>query len=183
MIELELLTDTDQHFFVKFGIRGGTAILPNHQATANIRWHRLKYAASWPISLSLYTNCNNLYGADTSCLLSYADLQCPEQIQLESLEATIVYDEWRFRFGYILELDSHYSEGLYNIPRNAFRISSCSSTSSRYAWHVFFLPDDCATQSADRHATLSITMLKISFYKKQNDVLHIKNFKLCMSSA
>ena len=60
-VELDLLTDTEQHLFIEEGIRGGMAIISHQYAQANAP-EMGNYNASKRNSYITYLHANNLYG-------------------------------------------------------------------------------------------------------------------------
>ena len=60
-LELDLLTDIDQHLFIEEGIRGGVAMISHQYARANAPGME-NYNASKCNSYIMYLDANNLYG-------------------------------------------------------------------------------------------------------------------------
>ena len=60
-VELELLTDYDQHLFIEKGMRGGISMISKRHAKAN-NYLVDGYNPEYPISYILYLDANNLYG-------------------------------------------------------------------------------------------------------------------------
>ena len=60
-MELDILTDTDQHLFIEEGIRGGVAMISHQYARANAPGME-NYNASKCNSYIMYLDANNLYG-------------------------------------------------------------------------------------------------------------------------
>ena len=60
-VELDLLTDIDQHLFIEEGIRGVVAMISHQYARANAPGME-NYNASKRSNYIMYLDANNLYG-------------------------------------------------------------------------------------------------------------------------
>ena len=100
-VELELLTDYDQHLFIERGLRGGISMISKRHAKAN---NPLVggYDSEKPSSHILYLNVNNLYGWAMSHLPT-GGFRWEEDC--ESLAESIGSHPSDSPEGYILEVD------------------------------------------------------------------------------
>lgn len=112
-VELELLTDIDQHLFFESGVCGGVAMVSNRQAVANNPQIPDSYDVSQPSNFILYTDCNNLYGAAMSQPLPYGDIRWLSPDEINSLDVRNVSDD--SDIGYVLEVDLQYPDTLHDL--------------------------------------------------------------------
>ena len=115
-VELELLTDYDQHLFIERGMRGGISMVSKRHAKAN---NPLVdgYDPEKPSSHILYLDANNLYGLAMSQPLPTGAFQWEEDC--EQLAKTIANHPADDPEGFILEVDLEYPEDLHD-PHNAY---------------------------------------------------------------
>ena len=106
-VELELLTDYDQHLFIEKGLRGGISMVSRRYAEANN-----------PMVEGL--DANNLYGWAMSQPLPVRDFRWVEDC--EQLAGTIVEHPTDDPEGYILEVDLEYPEELHD-THNAYPLA------------------------------------------------------------
>ncbi|KAK3707294.1 hypothetical protein QZH41_004240 [Actinostola sp. cb2023] len=106
-VELELLTDYDQHLFIEKGLRGGISMVSRRYAEANN-----------PMVEGL--DANNLYGWAMSQPLPVRDFRWVEDC--EQLAGTIVEHRTDDPEGYILEVDLEYPEELHD-THNAYPLA------------------------------------------------------------
>ena len=118
-VELELLTDYDQHLFIEKGMRGGIAMVSKRQARANSP--RVEgYDPEKPNSHILYLDANNLYGWAMSQLLPTGGFQWVEDC--DKLAKTIAHLPAYCSEGYILEVDLEYPKELHD-THNAYPLA------------------------------------------------------------
>ena len=100
-VELELLTDYDQHLFIKKGMRGGVCMASKHYGRANNP--RVDgYNPENPTNHIMYLDSNNLYGWATSQPLPTGGFQWEEEC--EQLAQSIPEHAADSSEGYILEV-------------------------------------------------------------------------------
>ena len=108
-VELELLTDYDQHLFIEKGLRGGISMVTKRHAKANNP--RVEgYNPEKPTSHILYLDANNLYGWAMSQALPTGGFRWVEDC--EQLAKTIGVHPADGEEGFILEVDLEYPEDL-----------------------------------------------------------------------
>ena len=110
-VELELLTDYDQHLFIEKGMRGGISMVSKRHARANNP--RVEgYDPEKPNSHNLYLDANNLYGWAMSQPLPTGGFQWVEDC--DKLAKTIADLPAYCSEGYILEVDLEYPKVLHD---------------------------------------------------------------------
>ena len=82
-VELELLTDLDQHLFIEKGIRGGIAMIVQKYAEANNRLLE-GYEREKPTRTICYWDCCNLYGDSMQRCLPQSGFHWLSQHETES---------------------------------------------------------------------------------------------------
>ena len=119
-VELELLTDYDQHLFIEKGVCEGTSMVSKRHAKAN---NPLVdgYDPEKPSSHSLYLDANNLYGRARSQPLPTGAFRWEEDC-CEQLTKTITDHPADNPDGLILEVDLEYPEDLHN-AHNAYPLA------------------------------------------------------------
>ena len=119
-VELELLTDYNQHLFNERGMRGGIAMASKRHAKAN---NPLVdgYDPEKPSSHIIYLNANNLYGWAMSQPSPTGAFRWEEDC--EQLAKTIADHSANDSEGFILEVDLEYPEDLHN-AHNAFSLAA-----------------------------------------------------------
>ena len=115
-VELELLTDYDQHLFIEKGMRGGISMVSKRYAKANNPMVE-GYDSSKPKSHILYLDANNLYGWAMSQPLPTGSFRW-----VDGLAKTIADHPADSREGYILEVDLEYPEELHE-THNAYPLA------------------------------------------------------------
>ena len=118
-IELELLTDHDQHLFIEKGMRGGISMVSKHYAKANNPSVE-GYDPEKPNSFIMYLDANNLCGWAMSQYLPTDGFQWVNDC--EQLVETIAKHPTNSTEGYILEVDLEYPDELH-IPHNAYPLA------------------------------------------------------------
>ena len=101
-VELELLTDIDQHLFVESGIRGGVSVISHRYAKANLP-QLPEYDATKSNEHLIYWDANNLYGWAMSQPLPTGNFEWLSEEDTESFDLDTV-DAFG-EHGYILEVD------------------------------------------------------------------------------
>ena len=120
-VELELLTDYDQHLFIEKGMRGGVSMVSKRYAKANTPLIE-GYDSSKPKTHILYLDANNLYGGAMSEPLPTGDFQWVADCALAQLAKYIIEHPADSREGYILEVDLEYPRELHN-AHNAYPLA------------------------------------------------------------
>ena len=105
-VELELLTDYDQHLFVEKGLRGGVSMVAKWHAKANNSLVG-DHDPNRPTSHILYLDANNLYGWAMCQPLPTGGFEW-----VEACKGLAIAD---LPCGYILEVDLEYSEELHDV--------------------------------------------------------------------
>ena len=118
-VELELLTDYDQHLFIEKGLRGGISMVSKRYAKANNPLIE-GYNSSKPNTHILYLDANNLYGWAMSQPLPTGGFQWVDDC--DRLMETIIEHPADSREGYILEVDLEYPGELHK-AHNAYPLA------------------------------------------------------------
>ena len=118
-VEIELLTDYDQHLLIERGMRGGISMVSECHAKANNPLVN-GYDPEKPSSHILYLDANNLFGWAMSQPLPTGALRWEEDC--ERLAKTIVDHPADDPEGFILEVDLEYPEDLHN-THNAYPLA------------------------------------------------------------
>ena len=120
-VELELLTDYDQHLLIEKGMRGGVSMVSKRYAKANTPLIE-GYDSSKPKTHILYLDANNLYGGAMSEPMPTGDFQWVADCALAQLAKYIIEHPADSREGYILEVDLEYPRELHN-AHNAYPLA------------------------------------------------------------
>ncbi|KAK3790228.1 hypothetical protein RRG08_027443 [Elysia crispata] len=118
-IELELLTDYDQHLFIEKGMRGGISMVSKRHARANNPAVE-GYDPEKPNSHILYLDANNLYGWAMSQPLPTGGFRWVEDC--DGLVGTIKDQPADGPEGFILEVDLEYPQELHD-EHNAYPLA------------------------------------------------------------
>ncbi|MEW8491110.1 MAG: DNA polymerase, partial [Candidatus Thiodiazotropha endolucinida] len=118
-VELELLTDYDQHLFIEKGMRGGISMVSKRHAKANNPLIN-GYNPEKPSSHILYLDANNLYGWAMSQPVPTGAFRWEEDC--EQLAKTIADHPADDPEGFIFEVDLEYPEELHK-AHNAFPLA------------------------------------------------------------
>ena len=110
-VELELLTDYDQHLFIEKGLRGGISMASKRHARANNPLVQ-GYDPGQPSSHILYLDANNLYSWAMSQYLPTGGFRWVDDCQ--QLAKTIPEQPADSPKGYIFEVDLEYPEDLHD---------------------------------------------------------------------
>ena len=171
-VELEPLTDYDQHLFIEKGMRGGISMASKHYAKANnplVEGYNLEK----PNSHILYLDVNNLYGWAMSQHLPVGGFQWVGDCQ--QLAKTIAEHPADGPEGYILEVDLEYPEDLHD-AHNAYPLAPERMVVEK-GW-----------MSEYQHSLLGVGAAQTEFEKlvpnrrnKYRYVLYYRNLQLYMS--
>ena len=118
-VELELLTDYDQHLFIEKGMRGGISMVSKGHARANNPAVE-GYDPERPNSHILYLDANNLYGWAMSQPLPTGGFRWVEDC--DGLVGTIKDQPADGPEGFILEVDLEYPQELHD-EHNAYPLA------------------------------------------------------------
>ena len=175
-VELELLTDYDQHLFIEKGMRGGISMVSKRYAKANN--HLIEgYNSSKPNTHILYLDANNLYGWAMSQPLPTGDFQWVGDCALTQLAKTITEHPADSRKGFILEVDLEYP-GELHAAHNAYPLAPERMVVKK-EW-----------MSEYQHGLLGAVKKKLlpkveklvpNLYNKNRYVLHYRNLQLYTS--
>ncbi|MEW8333910.1 MAG: hypothetical protein AB2692_23470, partial [Candidatus Thiodiazotropha sp.] len=120
-VELELLTDYDQHLFIEKGMRGGISMVSKRYAKANNPLVE-GYDSEKPSSHILYLDANNLYGWAMSQYLPTSGFRWVDASECQQLAKTIAEQPADSEEGYILEVDLEYPAPLHK-AHNAYPLA------------------------------------------------------------
>ena len=101
-VELDLLTDIDQHLFIEEEIRRGMAMISHQYARANAPGMK-NFDASKRNSYIMYLDTNNLHGWVISQPLPTSNFKWLKDEEMEELDVKMIPDN--SSRGYILEFD------------------------------------------------------------------------------
>ena len=104
-VQLELLTDIDQHLFIENGLRGGISMISRRHAQANNPFIS-GYDPSKDKTYIMYLDANNLYGWAMSQFLPTHGFDWLNETEMRSIDFTKIKDD--AEEGYILEVDLEY---------------------------------------------------------------------------
>ena len=171
-VELELLTDYDQHLFIEKGLRGGISMVSKRYARANNPLIG-GYDSSKPSTHILYLDANNLYGWAMSQPLPTGGFKWVDGC--DKLAETITEHPADSREGYILEVDLEYPGELHNV-HNAYplapeRMVVKKEWMSEYQHELL----DAGVASSE------VEKLVPNLYNKNSYVLHYRNLQLYLS--
>ena len=91
-VELDLLTDIDQHLFIEEGIRGGVAMISHQYAQANAPGME-NYDASKHNSYIMYLDANNLYGWAMSQPLPTYNFKWLTDEEMKDIDVIMIPDD------------------------------------------------------------------------------------------
>ena len=171
-VELQLLTDYDQHLFIEKGMRGGVSMVSKRYARA---YNPLveSYNPSKPNTYLLYLDANNLYGWAMSQPLPTGGFEWVED--LKSLEGRIVDHLTDSPHGYILEVDLDYPEELH-VAHNAYPLAP-----ERLVVKNEWMSDYQHKLLGAGKASTEVERLVPNLCNKERYVLHYRNLQLYMS--
>ena len=171
-VELELLTDYDQHLFIEKGMRGGISMVSKRYAKANNPKVE-GYNSSKPNTHILYLDANNLYGWAMSQPLPTGGFQWVDDC--DGLAEAIIEHPADSLVGYILEVDLEYPRELHEV-HNAYplapeRMVVKKEWMSEYQHELL----DVGVASSE------VEKLVPNLYNKNSYVLHYRNLQLYLS--
>jgi hypothetical protein len=111
-VELELLTDIEQHQMIEKGIRGGVSMMTMRYAEANNPYIEESYDPAKPNVYLGYFDMNNLYGGAMIEPLPINDFQWLSDEEISDLDVLSV--EKDAETGYILEVTLDYPSHLHD---------------------------------------------------------------------
>ena len=171
-VELELLTDYDQHLFIEKGLRGGISMASKRHARANNPLVE-GYDPGQPSSHILYLDANNLYGWAMSQYLPTGGFRWVDDCQ--QLAKTIAEQPADSPEGHILEVDLEYPEDLHNAhnsyPLAPERMVVKKEWMSEYQHNLLGVGV----------APTEVEKLVPNLRNKDHYVLHYRNLQLYMS--
>ena len=178
-VELELLTDYDQHLFIEKGMRGGISMVSKRYAKANNPLIE-GYDSSKTKTHILYLDANNLYGWAMSQPLPTGGFQWVDDC--DRLTETIIEHPTDSREGYILEVDLEYP-GELHVAHNAYPLAPERMTVKK-EWMSDYqhgLLDAGVASSAVKKLLPKVEKLVPNLYNKNRYVLHYRNLQLYTS--
>ena len=168
-VELELLTDYDQHLFIEKGMRGGISMVSKRHARANNPAVE-GYDPEKPNSHILYLDANNLYGWAMSQPLPTGGFRWVEDC--DGLVGTIQDQPADGPEGFIVEVDLEYPQELHD-EHNAYPLAPERMVAQK-KW-----------MSEYQHGLLGAGVVSAEVEKlvpnlrdKNHYVLHYRNFQL-----
>ena len=168
-VELELLTDYEQHLFIEKGMRGGISMVSKRYAKANNPLIE-GYDSSKTKTHILYLDANNLYGWAMSQPLPTGGFQWVDDC--DRLTETIIEHPTDSREGYILEVDLEYP-GELHVAHNAYPLAPERMTVKK-EWMSDY-------QHGLLDAGVEVEKLVPNLYNKNRYVLHYRNLQLYLS--
>ncbi len=167
-VELELLTDYDQHLFIEKGMRGGISMVSKRYAKANNP--RVEgYDPRKPNSYIQYLDANNLYGWAMSQPLPVGDFQWVEDC------GDITKHPADSPEGYILEVDLEYPKELHE-AHNAYPLAP-----ERMKVPKEWMSDYQHSLLGGGAAPTEVEKLVPNLRDKERYVLHYRNLQLYLS--
>jgi len=164
-VELELLTDYDQHLFIEKGLRGGISMVSKRHARANNPLVE-GYDPSQPNSHIMYLDANNLYGWAMSQFLptgGFKWVEDPERLDITDHSTDSPE-------GYILEVDLEYPEELHE-THNAYPLAP----------ERMVVPKEWMSEYNLHGGPSEVEKLVPNLCKKERYVLHYRNLQLYLS--
>ena len=173
--KLELLTDPNMYLFISKGIRGGLSMVGKRISTANNKYMGEKYDASKPSSYIMYFDCNNLYGVAMKEFLPHSEFHWKENFTEEDV-LKILQAPADAETGYILEVDIVFPEEFHSVlsdyPLAPEKRKISFEELSPYSQMVV---------TKHNLKTCKVEKLLATLMKKENYVLHYRNFQLYTS--
>jgi len=170
-IELELLTDIDQHIFIESGIRGGISVIVTRYARAN-NTYLPNYDSMRASNYIQYLDCNNLYGTAMKLPLPINNFKWLSEAEINTLDILQIADD--NEKGYILEVDLEYPAELHalhnDLPlapeKQCINEEQLSAYQNELKEQVNWIPS---------------AKLIGNLQSKQNYIIHYVNLKLYLS--
>ena len=171
-MELELLTDYDQHLFIEKGMRGGISMVSKCHARAN-NLRVEGYDPAKPSNHIMYLDANNLYGWAMSQALPTGRFGWVED--REGLRKMITEHPADSPEGYILEVDLKYPTELHD-AHNAYPLApECMVVQKEW------MSDYQHGLIGVGVAPTEVEKLVPSLHNKDRYVLHYRNLQLYLS--
>ena len=171
-VELELLTDYDQHLFIEKGMRGGISMVSKRHARANNPAVE-GYDPEKSNSHILYLDANNLYGWAMSQPLPTGGFQWVEDCdRLADSVKNLPADGAE---GYILEVDLEYPQGLHD-EHNSYPLAPERMVVQK-EWMSDYQQDLLGVGVAPTEVEKLVPNLR----DKERYVLHYRNLQLYLS--
>ena len=171
-VELELLTDYDQHLFIEKGMRGGISMVSKRHARANNPAVE-GYDPEKSNSHILYLDANNLYGWAMSQPLPTGGFQWVEDCdRLADSVKNLPADGAE---GYILEVDLEYPQGLHD-EHNSYPLAP-----ERMVVQKEWMSDYQQELLGVGVAPTEVEKLVPNLRDKERYVLHYRNLQLYLS--
>ena len=171
-IELELLTDYDQHLFIEKGMRGGISMVSKRHARANNPAVE-GYDPEKPNSHILYLDANNLYGWAMSQPLPSGGFRWVEDC--DGLVGTIKDQPADGPEGFILEVDLEYPQELHD-EHNAYPLAP-----ERMVVQKKWMSEYQHGLLGAGVASAEVEKLVPNLRNKNHYVLHYRNLQLYLS--
>ena len=171
-VELELLTDYDQHLFIEKGLRGGVAMVSKRYAKANNPYVE-GYDPHKPNSYIMYLDANNLYGWAMSQPLPVSGFRWVEDC--EGLAVSIADHPDNSPEGFIVEADLEYPEELQE-AHNAYPLAP-----ERMVVPKEWMSEYQHNLLGVGVAPTEVEKLVPSLRDKERYVLHYRNLQLYLS--
>ncbi|KAK3796762.1 hypothetical protein RRG08_045769 [Elysia crispata] len=168
-VELELLTDYDQHLFIEKGMRGGISMVSKRHARANNPAVE-GYDSEKPNSHILYLDANNLYGWAMSQPLPTGGFRWVEDCT--ALAGTIQDQPADGPEGFILEVDLEYPQELHD-RHNAYPLAP-----ERMVVQKEWMSEYQHGLLGKGMASAEVEKLVPSLRDKNHYVLHYRNLQL-----
>ena len=173
-IELQLLTDYDQHLFIEKGLRGGISMVSKRHARANNPSVET-YDPQKPNSHILYLDANNLYGWAMSQPLPVGNFRWLDDEELHKLIAGIRNHPADSAEGIILEVDLEYPQHLHRVhngyPLAPERMVVQKEWMSEYQHNLL----------SNGVSPTEVLKLVPNLRNKEKYVLHYRNLQLYLS--
>ncbi|KAK3784623.1 hypothetical protein RRG08_003431 [Elysia crispata] len=168
-VELELLTDYDQHLFIEKGMRGGISMVSKRHARANNPAVE-GYDSEKPNSHILYLDANNLHGWAMSQPLPTGGFRWVEDCT--ALAGTIQDQPADGPEGFILEVDLEYPQELHD-RHNAYPLAP-----ERMVVQKEWMSEYQHGLLGEGMASAEVEKLVPNLRDKSHYVLHYRNFQL-----
>ena len=171
-VELELLTDYDQHLFIEKGMRGGISMVSKRHVRANNPAVE-GYDPEKPNTSILYLDANNLYGWAMSQALPTGGFRWVEDCS--GLANTVKNLPANGPEGFILEVDLEYPQGLHD-EHNSYPLAP-----ERMVVQKEWMSDYQQDLLGVGVAPTEVEKLVPNLHDKERYVLHYHNLQLYMS--
>jgi hypothetical protein len=112
-IELELISDVDQHLFIEKGLRGGVSIITHRKGNGNNKYMKT-YDKNAATKYVTYYDANNLYGWAMSQAMPYGGFKWVDPNEFILRRYSEICDNMSSK-GYMLEVDLDYPKELHDL--------------------------------------------------------------------